>query len=154
MVALAEASQARQESLEEFQFLKKQIKWRKKRYDEKAISISLNNRILRKINERLYIDELDDTYEALSENDYAMEEFLLKVTEDQDALSKEILSAPIKEIADSTIVEISTNKVSEEIEKTSEEEEEPVYDIYLRESARIMTDWVRALDKPKEAKDL
>ncbi len=155
MGALADASQARQESLEEFQFLKKQIKWRKKRYEEKAISISLENRIHRKINEKVYIDELDDTYEALSEDDYAMEEFLLKVTEDQDALSKEILSAPIKEIADSTIVEISTNKVSEEIEETSEEEEEePVYDIYLRESARIMTDWVRALDKPKEAKDL
>ena len=157
MAALADASQARQESLKEFQFLKKQIKWRKKRYEEKAISISLENRIHRKINEKVYIDELDDTYEALSENDYAMEEFLLKVTEDQDALSKEILSAPIKEIADSTIVEISTNKVGEEIEGTSEEEEEeeePVYDIYLRESARIMTDWVRALDKPKEAKDL
>ena len=155
MAALADASQARQESLEEFQFLKKQIKWRKKRYEEKAISISLENRIHRKINEKVYIDELDDTYEALSEDDYAMEEFLLKVTEDQDALSKEILSAPIKEIADSTIVEISTNKVGEEIEGTSEEEEEePVYDIYLRESARIMTDWVRALDKPKEAKDL
>ena len=155
MAALADASQARQESLEEFQFLKKQIKWRKKRYEEKAISISLENRIHRKINEKVYIDELDDTYEALSEDDYAMEEFLLKVTEDQDALSKEILSAPIKEIADSPIVEISTNNVSEEIEETSEEEEEePVYDIYLRESARIMTDWVRALDKPKEAKDL
>ena len=80
-----------------------------------------------------------------------MEEFLLKVTEDQDALSKEILSEPIKEIAGSTIGEISTNTLSKEIEETSEEEEEAVYDIYLRESARIMTDWVRALKKPKAA---
>ena len=151
MAALADASQARQESLEEFQFLRKQIKWRKKRYDEKAISISLENRIQRKINEKAYIDELDDIYEALGENDYVMEEFLLKVTEDQDALSKEILSEPIKEIADSAIGEISTNTISKEIEEASEEEEEPVYDIYLRESARIMTDWVRALEKPKAA---
>ena len=153
MAALADASQARQESLEEFQFLRKQIKWRKKRYDEKAISISLENRIQRKINEKAYIDELDDIYEALGENDYVMEEFLLKVTEDQDALSKEILSEPIKEIADSTIGEISTNTLSKEIEETSEEEEEEeaVYDIYLRESARIMSDWVRALEKPKAA---
>ncbi len=151
MAALADASQARQESLEEFQFLRKQIKWRKKRYDEKAISISLENRIQRKINEKAYIDELDDIYEALSENDYVMEEFLLKVTEDQDALSKEILSESIKEIAGSTIGEISTNTLSKEIEETSEKEEEPVYDIYLRESARIMTDWVRALEKPKAA---
>ncbi len=151
VLALTNASQARQESLEEFQFLKKQIKWRKKRYDEKAISISLENRIQRKINEKAYIDELDDIYEALGENDYVMEEFLLKVTEDQDALSKEILSEPIKEIAGSTIGEISTNTLSKEIEETSEKEEEPVYDIYLRESARIMTDWVRALEKPKAA---
>lgn len=149
MAALADASQARQESLEEFQFLRKQIKWRKKRYDEKAVSISLENRIQRKINEKAYIDELDDIYEALGENDYVMEEFLLKVTEDQDALSKEILSEPIKEIADSNIGEISTNTLSKEIEETSEEE--AVYDIYLRESARIMTDWVRALEKPKAA---
>ena len=42
MAALADASQARQESLEEFQFLRKQIKWRKKRYT-KAISISLES---------------------------------------------------------------------------------------------------------------
>ena len=151
MAALADASQARQESLEEFQFLRKQIKWRKKRYDEKAVSISLENRIQRKINEKAYIDELDDIYEALGENDYVMEEFLLKVTEDQDALSKEILSEPINEIAGSTIGGISTNTLSKEIEETSEEEEEPVYDIYLRESARIMTDWVRALEKPKAA---
>ena len=151
MAALADASQARQESLEEFQFLRKQIKWRKKRYDEKAISISLENRIQRKINEKAYIDELDDIYEALGENDYVMEEFLLKVTEDQDALSKEILSEPIKEIAGSAIGEISTNTLSKEIEETSEEEEEAVYDICLRESARIMTDWVRALKKPKAA---
>lgn len=149
MAALADASQARQESLEEFQFLRKQIKWRKKRYDEKAISISLENRIQRKINEKAYIDELDDIYEALGENDYVMEEFLLKVTEDQDALSKEILSEPIKEIADSAIGEISTNTLIKEIKETSEEE--AVYDIYLRESARIMSDWVRALEKPKAA---
>ena len=152
MAALADASQARQESLEEFQFLRKQIKWRKKRYDEKAISISLENRIQRKINEKAYIDELDDIYEALGENDYVMEEFLLKVTEDQDALSKEILSESIKEIAGSTVEETSTNTLSKKIEETSEKEEEPVYDIYLRECARIMTDWVRALEKPEAAK--
>ena len=151
VAALADASQARQESLEEFKFLKKQINWRKKRYEEKAISISLDNRIQRKINERVYIDELDDTYEALSENDYAMEEFLLKVTEDQDALSKEILSEPIKEIADSTVGVVAAGAGIDEIE---EEEDEPTYDIYLRESARIMTDWVQALDKPKTSKDL
>jgi hypothetical protein len=32
-----------------------------------------------------------------------------------------------------------------------EEEDEPTYDIYLRESARIMADWVQTLDRPKTA---
>ncbi|MEC8209284.1 MAG: carboxy terminal-processing peptidase [Verrucomicrobiota bacterium] len=206
MTKLANASQERQDSLEEFQFLNKQIKWRKKRYQEKAISINLENRIQRKINEKAYIDELDDIYEALSENDYEMEEFLLKVTEDQDALSKEILSEPIKEISkrkeiNEEIIELTKKKstfsamkdgfiekskkawvgltkwmrwVSEKLLPKSQinnfdsiassemqvgedidvNEAAPVYDIYLRESARIMTDWVQALDKPKATKDL
>ncbi len=80
-----------------------------------------------------------------------MEEFLLKVTEDQDALSKEILSEPIKEIADSTVGVVAAGAGIDEIE---EEEDEPTYDIYLRESARIMTDWVQLLDKPKTSKGL
>ena len=150
VAALADASQARQESLEEFQFLKKQIKWRKERYEEKAISISLDNRIQRKINEKVYIDELDDTYEALSENDYAMKEFLLKVAEDQDALSKEILSEPLNGIGDSTVGEAASGA---DIDEIKEDDDEPTYDIYLRESARIMSDWVQALGKPKTAKD-
>jgi carboxyl-terminal processing protease len=150
VAALADASQARQESLPEFQFLKKQIKWYKKRYEEKAISISLDNRIQRKIKEKVYIDELDDSYEALSENDYAMEEFLLKVTEDQDALSKEILSEPIKEIAESIVDGAASGTLINEVEDApEEEEEEPIYDIHLRESARIMADWVQALDKTR-----
>ena len=150
IAALADASQARQKSLEEFQFLKKQIEWRKKRYEEKAISISLDNRIQRKIKEKVYIDELDASYEALSENDYAMEEFLLKVTEDQDALSKEILSEPIKEIAESIVGGAASGTLIDELnDATEEEEDEPSYDIHLRESARIMADWVQALDKAK-----
>jgi carboxyl-terminal processing protease len=150
VAALADASQERQESFQEFQFLKKQIEWRKKRFEEKAISISLDNRIQRKIKEKVCIDELDDSYEALSQNDYAMEEFLLKVTEDQDALSKEILSEPIKEIAESIVDGATSATLINEVEDApEEEEEEPIYDIHLRESARIMADWVQALDKTK-----
>ena len=150
IAALADASLARQKSLEEFQFLKKQIEWRKKRYEEKSISISLENRIQRKIKEKVYIDELDDSYEALSENDYAMEEFLLKVTEDQDALSKKILSEPIKEIAESILDGVASGTLNSGVEGAPEEEEdEPSYDIHLRESARIMADWLQALDKAK-----
>jgi hypothetical protein len=79
-----------------------------------------------------------------------MEEFLLKVTEDQDALSKEILSEPLDGIVDSTVGEAASGAGIGEIK---EDDDEPTYDIYLRESARIMSDWVQALGKPKSAKD-
>jgi carboxyl-terminal processing protease len=136
---LSAASTARQESLEEFKFLSKQIEWRRARYDEKEISVNLKQRIERKIREKNYIDQLDDTYEALSENDYPMEEFLLKVTEEQDALSKKNLAEPIKNENDDTAENAEV--------ATEEDEEEPTYDIYLRESARIMADWIKALSK-------
>jgi len=159
---LAAGSRARQDTLEEFQFLKEQIEWRRQRFEEKAISISLERRIQRKISERDYIDELDDTYEALSENDYAMEEFLLKVTEEQDAQSKINLAEPIKQIAKELSEAIIGKEVSGAVEgavaeavaeatEEVEEEDEPTYDIYLRESARIMADWVQTLDRPKTA---
>ncbi|MFT5837011.1 MAG: carboxyl-terminal processing protease [Candidatus Azotimanducaceae bacterium] len=150
--ALAAASQARQESLEEFQFLKKQIEWRRQRYEEKAISVNLEQRIQRKIREKDYIEELDDTYEVLSENDYLMEEFLLKVTEDQAALSKKTLAEPIKEIGESIIGEGVDGTVENAVAAATElEEDEPTYDIYLRESARIMADWVQSLGGAKTA---
>ncbi|MGZ0656965.1 carboxy terminal-processing peptidase [Coraliomargarita sp. W4R72] len=155
---LAAASKARQESLEEFQFLNKQIEWRRQRYDEKAISINLKQRIERKIREKDYIDQLDDTYEALSENDYAMEDYLLKIAEEQDALSKKTLAEPLQEIIEevsATIAGKNTEATAEDAPaKTNEEEdddekEEPTYDIYLRESARIMADWVKTIDQSK-----
>lgn len=156
---LTEASQARQESLEEFKFLKKQIEWRRQRYEQKAISISLEQRIQRKIREKDYIDELDETYEALSEKNYAMEDFILKVTEEQDALSRKNLAEPIKKITEEldqsvigddvsgTVEEVVDQSVAEASEE--EKEDEPAYDIYLRESARIMADWVQLLEKSK-----
>ena len=150
---LAGASQERQDSLEEFQFLNKQIEWRRQRYDEKAISIHLEERIERKIREKDYIDELDDTYEALSENDYTAEEFLLKVTEEQEALSQKTLAEPIKQIASEISESLGAETVAKEItdEPEEEEEDEPTYDIYLREAARIMADWVSILQAPKTA---
>ena len=150
---LAGASQERQDSLEEFQFMNKQIEWRRQRYDEKAISIHLEERIERKIREKDYIDELDDTYEALSENDYTAEEFLLKVTEEQEALSQKTLAEPIKQIASEISESLGAETVAKEItdEPEEEEEDEPTYDIYLREAARIMADWVSILQAPKTA---
>ncbi|MGK0310237.1 MAG: carboxyl-terminal processing protease, partial [Lentimonas sp.] len=128
---LTQKSEARQQSLEEFEFLQEQIEWRRVRYDEKAISINLEQRIARKIKDQTYIEHLDEAYEALTEDAYESEDFILKIAEEQDALSKKNLEA------NETEPELADKKDNEE-----EEEERPNFDTYLRESARIMADWI------------
>lgn len=138
--SLRELNLRRIDTLDEFQFLKKQINWRKERYDEKEISLNLAARIDKKIREQDYIEQLNDTFEALSENDYAMEEIKVKVAEEQEAISRRTLETPLIETegeASSKIAEAEANNTAEE------EKEKPTYDIYLRESARIMADWIQ-----------
>ena len=133
---LAGKSEQRQQSLEEFAFLQKQIEWRRQRYEEKAISLNLKQRIARKIKDQTYIDQLDEAYDKLAEDAYESEDFILKVAEEQDALSKKNLEANGNE------PELTEKENDEEDEEKEEEEERPDFDIYVRESTRIMADWI------------
>ncbi len=132
---LAQKSEDRQQSLAEFEFLKEQIEWRRKRREEKAISLNLEKRIARKIEDQQYIEKLDKVYETLTKDIFESEDYILKVAEEQDALSKKNLEA------NTTEPELSENE--------EDEEKQPNFDIYLRESARIMADWI-TLQKAKD----
>jgi len=134
VTTLTEASEQRQKELEEFRFLNQQIDWRRERYEEKEISVNLRQRIERKIREQSYIEELDDTYEALKEENYPMQEVLLELTKEQNAISEKNRAEPIVD---------ANGETHEAKEPEDTEEDEPPYDIYLRESARIMADWIR-----------
>ncbi|CAA6676426.1 MULTISPECIES: carboxy terminal-processing peptidase [unclassified Lentimonas] len=152
--ALADQSQARQASLEEFAFLNEQIEWRRQRYDEKSISLNLEQRIARKIKDQTYIEAMDDSYEALRETNYAEEAIILKIAEEQEAESKQnLLDAEAAEVALAAEDPAGSRQTELGIESESTEEDEedkPAFDIYLRESARIMADWIQieAADKP------
>lgn len=155
--ALAKKSAERQENLEEFAFLKEQITWRKLRYDEKAISLNLEQRIARKIKDQTEIEALDEAYEKFQETNYAEQEILLKIAEEQDALSKHNLheaEEAAAALAAENPTEAAQTEIALESESTDEgadeeEESKPDFDIYLRESARIMADWIQieAADK-------
>lgn len=132
---LSRASMARQDSLEEFQYLKQQIEWRRERYEEKEISVHLAKRIGRKIEEQAHMETMEAVYESLKANKYPKEEILLEVTEAQNALSEKNLAEPLVDAE-------ASNEVTEASDDTEAEEDEPPFDIYLRESARIMADWV------------
>jgi carboxyl-terminal processing protease len=153
--ALAHNSTARQASLAEFTFLKEQIEWRKARYDKKAISLDLEQRITSKIEDRIVINRMDDAYESLRETNYAEQDFILEVALEQDALSKQnLLEKAAVEVAlddAETANDPAASVVAIEPDQndTIEEEDKPNFDIYLRESARIMADWIEleATDK-------
>lgn len=146
---LSDASEQRQESLEEFVFLEQQVAWRRKRIEEKDISLNLDQRIHRQISEQAQVDRLDDSYEALREYSYDSESILLRLAEEQEAISKaniEKAESAQAELLAETSVEAGSEGA--EAKEVSEEEESPPFDIHLRETARIMADWVRLESEP------
>lgn len=141
IAALANRSLERQQKFEEFKFLKQQINWRRQRYEDKTVSLHLAQRIQRKIKEQAHIEELDATYEALSENNYPVEEVVLDVVAEQNALSEKNQAEPLADEG----YEKSEEAEALAAEEGKDEEEDEGFDIYLRESARIMADWVQRL---------
>jgi len=144
--ALSSASMRRQENLDEFRFLNRQIDWRRERYEEKEISVNLRKRIERKVDEQGYIEELEDSYDALKEDNYPMQEVLLELTKEQNAISEKNRAEPLVEVEG----EISESDETPDASDDEDEEESP-YDIYLRESARIMADWIRNISPGRVA---
>jgi len=160
VASLRAATNERLETLEEFQFLKKQIEWRRQRYEEKVISIHLANRIEHKIREQALVDGLNDTYEALSENDYTIQDFKLNIAEEQEEISRQnklepIIDAAIGRAEDLIAGIVVSEEITEkEVADVKEDEKEPTYDIYLRESARIMADWIQTISRKPSAETL
>ena len=143
---LTDKSIDRQESLKEFKFLKEQIEWRRQRYDEKAISLNLKQRIDRKIKDQTYIEQLDTTYESLSKDHYESQEIVLKIVKEQNELSQKNLLETKATKEEKTDESDPSTQIADKAEASSEpkdkEEDKPDFDIYLRESARIMADWI------------
>ena len=163
---LTSASESRQQTLEEFAFLKKQIEWRQRRIEEKEISLNLKDRIQKNIEDQAFLKELDATYDALSENAYASKPFLVKVAEEQEEISRKNLLKELKKVTETIaegIASVAGQSTEGETEADGEAssaavteddagEDTPPFDIYLRESARIMADWVRFGSDQKTAK--
>ena len=104
----------------------------------------MKKRIEHKIEEQSYIEELEDTYEALKEDNYPMEEVLTELAKEQNAISEKNLAEPM----------VGSGEETEAEADEKEEEEELPYDIYLRESARIMADWIMEVKPGQDAKEL
>ena len=132
---LSQLSEGRQKEMEELIYLQDQIDWRSQDYDETEISLNLETRIAKQLEEKLFNEALEERYDALKAKPYDQLEVLLDVRVEQEADSQSLkVSFATKEL----------DEVPEEdsLDLENDEEEEPSYDIHLRESLRIMRDWV------------
>ena len=134
LASLQHKNQQRIESLEEFHYLKKQIAWRKAQIDQKSVSLNLAQRIEKKISEQAHVDELDAFYDSLSQHPYKQQNFQVRIAEIQAEASRKNL-------------ERAQTSADEEQTDAAAKEEEPPYDIHLRETTRIMADWIEWLER-------
>ncbi len=143
--ALRASSTERQESLEEFAYLRRNIDWFRSKQEQTDISINLSERRFTRQDDEDFRDSMDQRLDALTESAWNTEEVLLEVTLKQKEESDAIAHSGETEAA---------AEPEEKVVATSEEADDddgPDFDIHLRESLRIMVDWldyVKGSDKP------
>lgn len=135
VASLQQKNLRRIEQLEEFDYLKKQIDWRKDQINQKSVSLNLSQRIHKKIYEQAQVDKLEALYDRLSQKRYKQQAFQVRIAEIQEEASRKNLKR-MQSTADTS-----------EIDAAAADEPEDAYDIYLREASRIMVDWIEWLSR-------
>ena len=131
---LRDLSEARQIELEEFSFLKKSISVFKERQETKAFSLNLEKRLQLKETDKLVREELEAREDELEKHFFPSEKIVLG---DPPATPGTTFAGEDPLSADQVNVE--------PVEGTPPEEEDgPGLDIHLRESLRILSDWIDA----------
>ncbi len=138
---LSAASLERQKTLSEFKFLNKRLDWFKTKRDQKEFSLNYKVRLEALNADIAFSDSVKAEQKEFAKQNYKREEVLL-----DSALEKE---SP-KSSASSKDGE-STGKKSKEDSKKSEDED---FDIALRESVRIMSDWIKYRENPELLKEV
>ncbi len=133
--ALRNKSLDRQHNYDEFAYLNDNINWFQVKQEQKEISLNLDERRAIRDADIEFRDSMKERLEALSNEKFDSAEILLKVAEENENADEviDIESASSIEQKGETVV------VDEIVE---EDEDLPDFDINLRESLRIMRDWL------------
>ncbi len=133
-------SSERQEELEEFDYLRDYIDWFGKGYEQKKYSLNLEKRKLEREAESNYRDSLNERLDALEALEYDATEVALNLADEEDS----------KATVTESILEGATDA-----EEADESPKPDGVDIHLRESLRIIVDWIKYdKDAQAEAKKL
>ncbi|MBI2497174.1 MAG: carboxy terminal-processing peptidase [Opitutae bacterium] len=131
---LLEASRERQEKLEEFAFLRKNIDWFKERQEQKTISLNLDQRQALKLADDEFKKKMDAERDQLAKANYPTREIKL------DSILKAEADGP-KPAAVATVDDGDTD--------APDPEEQAKLDVHLRETLRVMTDALRLNGDPQ-----
>ena len=138
LTPLRQASVERQNNLEEFSYLRKNIEWFKSRQEQKLISVNLDERQKQKTADDIFRKEMNAEKKLLAKNDYAFKEFRLGPP------NPPRIKAPKKD---------SEKDGSSDDDIDGLEEENDTYikaDVHLRETLRVVRDAI-ALGGNKES---
>jgi carboxyl-terminal processing protease len=132
LAPLRDASQSRQEHLEEFAYIKKSIAWFKEKQDLKEIPLNLDERRRQKEIDDAFKKTMDTEKDQLAKSDFPYKEFTL------------VPPAPKPAVA-----EKQTDAEDSEDENTEEDAGITKLDIHLRESLRILSDALSLSKNPR-----
>jgi len=129
---LRENSLERQQALDEFAYLQRNVAWFRERQERDSISLNLEERRMQRQQDNAFRERMDkELRELASEADYPNEEVLLEVALEQQEEHDRIVEASLKGDPEAETASAETL-----------EDEPPDFDIHLRESLRIMLDWI------------
>lgn len=156
---LRKQSQQRQDSLEEFDYLTDNIDWFRIRQEQKEFSLNLDNRQAKREKDLEFRDTMKDRLKDLAEMKFDSEDVLLKVALEQQAEHDAIIAEKEAMEESEALSNAGTIEEAEQLavavlpdgevvvdDLEAEEEDLPDFDIHLRESLRIMADWINIQD--------
>jgi carboxyl-terminal processing protease len=126
---LRDASIARQEHLDEFHYLRKNVDWFKMRQDQKLVSLNLETRRQQKEADESFRKQMRSEKDILAKNDFHFREFRLGPPPAPKI-------KPAKKPDDTDIAD------DEDELSTDENESNAKVDVHLRESLRVLNDAV------------
>jgi hypothetical protein len=127
--------------------MKQWVAWEKTREEQKDFSLNLDSRIDQQRKDLAFNDNLKKQIEALAKNDYKSTDILLDAAKDQAADAKADKKAALPPSGDEANPDGADSNGSLIYLNTQ------LHDIQLRESLRIMGDWLALLPGQNAAAD-
>jgi carboxyl-terminal processing protease len=138
---LLEASRERQQKLEEFSYLQKNIDWFKERLEQKTITLNREQRQARKLADDEFKKKMDAERDLLAQANFPTREIKLDsiLKAEADGTKKVTVAA----------VEVDEGDTDAPDADAPDAESEAKLDVHLRETLRVMTDALRLNQDPQ-----